>query len=110
MIPLLQSCVEADTFIDILHEVIPILSPVTTIATRSIISQTVPASEIGRVYSVLALFSAASGSLVEAGYQLLYSATISTFLGSYLVLNASLLVFTIPVNLVISWLFKRMDS
>ena len=86
------------------------LSPVTTIATRSIISQTVPASEIGRVYSVLALFSAASGSLVEAGYQLLYSATISTFLGSYLVLNASLLVFTIPVNLVISWLFKRMDS
>ena len=86
------------------------LSPVTTIATRSIISQTVPASEIGRVYSVLALFSAASGSLVEAGYQLLYSATISTFLGSYLVLNASLLIFTIPVNLAISWLFKRMDS
>ena len=85
------------------------LSPVTTIATRSIISQTVPTSEIGRVYSVLALFSAASGSLVEAGYQLLYSATISTFLGSYLVLNASLLTFTIPVNLAISWLFKRMD-
>ena len=85
------------------------MSPITTIATRSIISSVVPSSEIGRIYSVLALFSAASGSLVEAGYQLLYSTTISSFLGSYLLLNSSFYLFTIPVNCVISWLMKRME-
>ena len=87
-----------------------LLSPVTTITTRSIISSAVPTAEIGRVYSVLALFSAASGSLVEAGYQLLYSATISSFLGSYLLLNAAFLVLTVPVNIIISRLLRRMDN
>ena len=86
------------------------LSPLTTITTRSVISRAVAASEIGRVYSVLALASAASGSLVEAGYQLLYSATIDSFLGSYLLLNAALLLLTIPINFTISRLFRRMAS
>ena len=87
-----------------------LLSPVTTITTRSIISSAVPTAEIGRVYSVLALFSAASGSLVEAGYQLLYSATISSFPGSYLLLNAAFLVLTVPVNIIISRLLRRLDN
>ena len=36
---------------------------------RSILSSVIPAHEIGRVFSVLALFSATSGSLVEALFQ-----------------------------------------
>ena len=37
------------------------------------ISRAIPDDEIGRVFSVLALFSAASGSLVEAGFQKIYN-------------------------------------
>ena len=73
------------------------------------ISRAVPGDEIGRIYSVLALFSAASGSLVEAAFQALYSATISSFLGSYLCVLAGLLVITIPVNLVIKKLLATLD-
>merc|ERR1719357_1204611 len=86
-----------------------LLTPVTTITTRSVISRAVPAHEIGRIYSVLALFSAASGSLVEAAFQALYSASISTFLGSYLCVLTALLLITIPVNLVIRNLLTKLD-
>ena len=73
------------------------------------ISRAVPADEIGRIYSVLALFSAASGSLVEAAFQALYSASISTFLGSYLCVLAALLLITIPVNLVLRNLLTKLE-
>jgi len=76
-------------------------SPLTTITTRSILSSIVPTHEIGRIYSVLALFSAASGSLVEAVFQWIYSETLTSFPGAYLLVNAGLFVITVPVSIAI---------
>ena len=68
---------------------------------RAIISKSVGSGEVGRIYSVLSLVSAASGSLIEASYQSLYSATLNTFPGAYLLVNAGLLLLTIGPNILI---------
>ena len=69
---------------------------------RSTISRAVSPQEIGRVYSVLALFSAVSGSLVEAGFQKLYSSSLDILEGGvYLLVMAGLLLVTIPVNFIV---------
>ena len=113
-----------------------LLSPVNTIVTRwvhvsrvsalhvshvsrSVISRAVSEDEIGRIYSVLALFSAVSvtvtcpsvtrvtrvqvsGSLVEAAFQQLYSATRGTLQGGvYLLVLAGLLLVTVPSNIML---------
>ena len=115
-----------------------LLSPVNTIVTRwvhvsrvsalhvshvsrSVISRAVSEDEIGRIYSVLALFSAVSvtvtvtcpsvtrvtrvqvsGSLVEAAFQQLYSATRGTLQGGvYLLVLAGLLIVTVPSNIML---------
>lgn len=85
-------------------------SPLTTVTTRAVLSKVVDGDEIGRIYSVLALFSAASGSLVEAAFQSLYSATLSSFLGAYLLVLAGLCGITIPVSLTILLLTRKLNS
>ena len=100
------------------------LSPVNTIVTRfdktltlkkhcimiiarSIISRAVSPHEIGRVYSVLALFSAVSGSLVEAAFQKLYNSSLDILEGGvYLLVLAGLLLVTIPVNIIVRKLLQ----
>ena len=74
------------------------------------ISRAIPDGEIGRVFSVLALFSAASGSLVEAGFQKIYNLSLETFPGAYLLVLAGLVIVTIPVNLVQKRLLKGISS
>ena len=73
---------------------------------RSVISRAIPDQEIGRVFSVLALFSAASGSLIEAGFQKIYNASLEVFPGTYLLVLAGLVLITIPVNVVLRTLVK----
>ena len=74
---------------------------------RSVISRAVSADEVGRIYSVLALFSAVSGSLVEAAFQKLYYGTKDILFGGvYLLVLAGMLVVTIPVNFIIRRLLK----
>ena len=68
-----------------------------------------PGQEIGRVFSVLALFSAASGSLVEAGFQKLYNASLEFFPGTFLLVLAGLVIVTIPVNVVLRTLINRIN-
>ncbi|XP_023349851.1 proton-coupled folate transporter [Eurytemora carolleeae] len=85
-------------------------SPLTTIMTRAVLSKTVPGDEIGRIFSVLSLFSAISGSLVESVFQSVFGATADTFPGAYLLLLAGLLGLTIPVNLMILLFFRRMEK
>ena len=70
-----------------------------TLLSRSVISRAIPDTEIGRVFSVLALFSAASGSLVEAGFQKIYNLSLETFSGAYLTVLAGLVLITVPVNI-----------
>nr|ALS04330.1 proton-coupled folate transporter-like protein [Acartia pacifica] len=84
--------------------------PLTTITARSMLSRVVPAEEMGRIFSVLALFSATSGSLVEAVFQKVYAASIDKFLGAYLLLNAGLVCATIPCSLAILALNKKLDK
>ena len=76
------------------------MAPVMTVTTRAIISKAVSVSEVGRIYSVLSLMSAASGSLVEAAYQTIYSATFEYFPGAYLLVNAGLLTASFVPNIV----------
>ena len=74
---------------------------------RSVISRAVSGDEIGRIYSFLALFSAVSGSLVEAAFQKLYNVSLETLDGGvYLLVLASLLLITIPVNVIIRKLLR----
>ena len=85
------------------------LSPVNTFVIRSVISRAVSPDEIGRIYSVLALFSAVSGSLVEAAFQKLYNSSLDILDGGvYLLVLAGLLIITIPVNLAVRHLLKTL--
>ena len=69
------------------------------------------ADEVGRIYSVLALFSAVSGSLVEAAFQKLYYGTKDILYGGiYLLVLAGMLVVTIPVNIIIRKLIINIDK
>ena len=73
------------------------------------ISRAVTEDEIGRIYSFMALFSAASGSLVEAAFQSLYKSTIDVLYGGvYMLVLAGLLIVTIPVNIYIKMLLKTL--
>ena len=82
-------------------------NPGNIICIRSIISRAVSPHEIGRVYSVLALFSAVSGSLVEAAFQKLYNSSLDILEGGvYLLVMAGLLLITIPVNLIVRLLLR----
>ena len=51
---------------------------------------------------MLALFSAVSGSLVEAAFQKLYNSSLDILEGGvYLLVLAGLLLVTIPVNIIV---------
>jgi len=73
-------------------------------------SRAVAATETGRLYSVLALFSAVSGSLVESAFQQIYSASLPNWPGLYLTVLAGLVLLTIPVNLVLARLLVTAAS
>ena len=62
--------------------------------------------EIGRIFSFMSLFSAVSGSLVEAAFQKILNTTLDTLPGAYLLVLASLLIITVPTNLIIRRLLK----
>ena len=70
------------------------------------ISLAVSSEEIGRIFSVLALFSSVGTSLVSGAWQKLYNLTVDTFPGAFLILAASLLIITIPVHLIMKRLVK----
>ena len=76
------------------------------IFSRSLISLAVTSEEIGRIFSVLALFSSVGTSLVSGAWQKLYSLTLDTFPGAFLLLAAAMLIITIPVHLVMKRLVK----
>ena len=63
-------------------------------------SQAINNDEIGRIYSVLALFGALSYSLVAAAWQKLYNLTLDTLPGTYLIVVTILMVITIPTNII----------
>ena len=69
-------------------------------------SQAISSDEIGRIYSVLALFGAVSYSLVTAVFQKLYNLTLDTLPGTYLIVVSILMVITIPSNLIMKKLLK----
>ena len=69
-------------------------------------SLAVSGDEIGRIFSVLALFSSVGTSLVSGAWQKLYNITLDTFPGAFLSLAAALLIITIPVHLIMKRLVK----
>ena len=75
---------------------------------RSVISRAVSGDEIGRIFSFMALFSAVSGSLVEAAFQKILNTTLDTLPGAYLLVLASLLIITVPTNLIMRRLLKTL--
>jgi hypothetical protein len=82
----------------ILGFVLASLTPVATVATRALISKCVAEDEVGSIFALVSLISAVSSSLITAAYQAIYSATLDTFAATFLVINASLLILTIPNN------------
>ena len=69
-------------------------------------SLAVSGDEIGRIFSVLALFSSVGTSLVSGAWQKLYNLTLDTFPGAFLLVAASMLMITIPVHMVMKRLLK----
>ena len=73
-------------------------------------SQAISSDEIGRIYSVLALFGALSTSLVTAAWQKLYNLTLDTLPGTYLIVVTILMLITIPTNLIMKKLASSHDN
>ena len=76
------------------------------IIVRSLISLAVSGDEIGRIFSVLALFSSVGTSLVSGAWQKLYNLTLDTFPGTFFLVAAGMLIITIPVHLLMRRLVK----
>ena len=72
-------------------------------------SQAISSDEIGRVFSVLALFGALSKSLGVAAWQKLYNLTLDTLPGTYLIVVTILMLITIPTNLIMKKLVKTFN-
>ena len=62
------------------------------------VSKCVEENEVGRVFAVISIISALSSSLITAGYQAIYSASLDVFPESYLLLNAILFCLALPGN------------
>ena len=74
-------------------------SPAATITVRAMSSRCVTEDEVGKLFAVISLMSAVSSSLISAAYQSIYLATIDTFAGAFLIVNAAFFLVTIPNNL-----------
>ena len=82
----------------ILGFVLALFTPVTTVATRTLISRCVSPDEVGSIFALISVISAISSSLITAAYQAIYKATLETFPAAFLLINASFLLLTIPNN------------
>ena len=65
------------------------------------VSKCVEENEVGRVFAVISIISALSSSLITAGYQAIYSATLDVFPESYLIVNAALFCIALPNNFIL---------
>ena len=65
------------------------------------ISQCVMGDEVGSIFALISVISAISSSLMTAAYNAIYSATIDIFPATFLVLNSSMMLLTIPNNLLL---------
>lgn len=82
-------------------------SPAATIVVRSMASRCVEELEVGRVFAMISFISAISSSLITAAFQGIYSATLETFPGAFLLVNAAFFVATIPNNI---YLWNRLGT
>lgn len=65
------------------------------------VSKCVEENEVGRVFAVISIISALSSSLITAGYQAIYSATLDVFPEAYLIVNAALFCIALPNNFIL---------
>ena len=65
------------------------------------VSKCVEENEVGRVFAVISIISALSSSLITAGYQAIYSASIEVFPAAYLLVNAVLFCLALPGNFIL---------
>ena len=86
-----------------LGSIVGSLGPANTIAARSMISKCVEEVEVGRILSLFTLASAISSSVGTAIFQKIYSATLTTFPGFFLLVNAVLYLLAQPNNIVLKY-------
>ena len=65
------------------------------------VSKCVEENEVGRVFAVISIISALSSSLITAGYQAIYSASLDVFPEVYLIVNAALFCLALPNNFIL---------
>jgi len=65
------------------------------------VSKCVEENEVGRVFAVISIISALSSSLITAGYQAIYSASLDVFPEAYLIVNAALFCLALPNNFIL---------
>ena len=65
------------------------------------VSKCVEENEVGRIFAVISIISALSSSLITAGYQAIYSASLDVFPEAYLIVNAALFCLALPNNFIL---------
>jgi len=83
-----------------------VMSQCYAIVNRSVLSQAVNPDEIGRIFSVLALFAAIISTVLSSAFQVLYKKTLETLPGAFLLVVFGLTVIAIPINLTMYKLLK----
>ena len=65
------------------------------------VSKCVEENEVGRVFAVISIISALSSSLITAGFQAIYSASLDSFPEAHLLVNAILFGLALPANFIL---------
>ena len=75
--------------------------PAGTITIRSMSSRCVDDDELGKMFSVTSLMDAIGSSLFAAMFQSIYSATVNSFAGAFLIVNACVFLLATPNDIYI---------
>ena len=79
--------------------ILAMFTPVTRVAIRTLISQCVSKDEVGSIFGLDAVIGAVSSSLVTATFDAIYKATLEIYASAFLLINAGLMLLTIPLNI-----------
>lgn len=76
------------------------------IAIKSIISKTIPASELGKIFSVLGIIDSIDAFIFPSLYSFVYLHTVETFIGAFYFLSEYFFILTLIMFVVIYILLR----
>lgn len=80
------------------------------VAIKSIISKTIPASELGKIFSVLGIIDSIDAFIFPSLYSFVYLHTVETFIGAFYFLSEFFFVLTLIMFIVIYILLRGNET